>query len=112
MVMIGAESRLNLSTSGTSIPSGICFMIPEILSRISCAATSPFFSNTNCTTIVVTPSRTVDRSSSTPETVLIASSIGRVTLVSISSGLVPGRLAITETTGKSTLGNKSTPSSK
>jgi hypothetical protein len=58
------------------------------------------------------PSRVVERTSSTPEMELTASSIGLVTLDSISSAPVPGRLAVTETTGKSTLGNRSTPSSK
>src|SRR5579885_3236916 len=73
---------------------------------------SPFFSNTNCTTTVLTPSRVVARSSSTPETELTASSMGLVTVVSSSSALAPGRLAVTDTTGKSTFGNRSTPSLK
>src|SRR5687767_8691960 len=46
-----------------------------------------------------------------PETVLTASSSGLVTVVSISSALAPGTAAVMERTGKSILGNKSTPSS-
>ena len=39
------------------------------------------------------------------------SSIGLVTVVSISSTLAPGSTVVTVQTGKSTLGNRSTPSS-
>ena len=56
------------------------------------------------------PSLVVDRSSSMPETVLMISSIGLVTLVSISSTLAPWSVVVTVTTGRSTLGNRSTPS--
>ena len=56
------------------------------------------------------PSLVVERSSSMPETVLMISSIGLVTLVSISSTLAPLSVVVTVTTGKSTLGNRSTPS--
>ena len=46
-----------------------------------------------------------------PETVLMMSSIGLVTVVSISSTLAPGSIVVTVHTGKSTLGKRSTPSS-
>src|SRR5262249_52793288 len=78
----------------------------------SWAPTSPFFSSLNCTTRVTMPSRVVERSSSTPEIWLMASSMGLVTVVSISPALAPGREAVTETTGKSTFGNRSTPRPK
>ena len=55
------------------------------------------------------PSLVVERSSSMPEIVLTTSSIGLVTPVSISSTLAPGSVVVTVTTGKSTLGNRSTP---
>ena len=55
------------------------------------------------------PSWVVDRSSSIPETVLMMSSIGLVTVVSISSTLAPEREVVTVQTGKSTLGKRSTP---
>ncbi len=40
---------------------------------------------------------------------LIASSMGRVTVVSSSSVLAPGNVAVTETTGMSAFGKRSTP---
>ena len=92
------------------MPCGSVLLIAEILSRTSCAATVLSFSSTNMATIVVEPSRTCDRSSSMPETRLTASSSGRVTVVSSSSALAPGKMAVTATTGTSTLGNSSTPS--
>ena len=46
-----------------------------------------------------------------PETVLMMSSIGLVTVVSISSTLAPGSTVVTVQTGKSTSGKRSTPSS-
>src|SRR3954470_12194720 len=52
----------------------------------------------------------VDRSSSMPLTVLMMSSSGLVTEVSISSTLAPGKTVVTVQTGKSTFGNRSTPS--
>src|SRR5262245_40039082 len=58
------------------------------------------------------PSRDVERSSSTPDTELTASSISFVTVVSISLPLAPGRPALMETTGKSIFVNRSTPSRK
>ena len=58
------------------------------------------------------PSELTERIASTPETVLITSSIGLVTEVSISSALAPGSVVVTAQTGKSTLGNRSTPSRK
>ena len=48
----------------------------------------------------------VERISSTPETVLMASSIGFVTDVSISSALAPGKVVVTEHTGKVDLGKQ------
>src|SRR5271157_86963 len=46
-----------------------------------------------------------------PETVLMMSSTGLLTVVSISSTLAPGSTVVTVHTGKSTLGKRSTPSS-
>ena len=96
---------------GGSVPSGRSARIVLTLSRTSCVPTSPFFESRNCTVTIETPSWVVDRSSSMPETVLMMSSIGLVTEVSISSTLAPGSTVVTVQTGKSTLGNRSTPSS-
>src|SRR5947207_14291591 len=57
-----------------------------------------------------TPSEEVDRSSSMPLIVLTASSILSVISVSICSGAAPGWTVVTSTVGKSTFGNRSTPS--
>ncbi len=80
------------------------------MSRTSCAATSRFFSTTKETTICEMPSLVVERNSSMPETVLMISSSGLVTLVSISSTLAPLSVVVTVTMASSTLGIKSTPS--
>ncbi len=101
----------NLSTTGGSVPSGRSARIVLTLSRTSCIPTSPFFDRRNCTVTIETPSVVTDRSSSIPETVLMMSSIGLVTVVSIVSTLAPGRTVVTVQTGKSTSGKRSTPSS-
>ena len=79
-------------------------------SRTSCAATSTFFSMTNVTMTCETPSVVTERSSSMPLMVLTASSTLSVISVSTSSGAAPGCVVVTTTTGKSTLGKRSTPS--
>ena len=96
---------------GGWVPSGRSARIVLTLSRTSCVPTSPFLESRNWTVTIETPSWVVDRSSSMPETVLMMSSIGLVTVVSISSTLAPGSTVVTVQTGKSTLGNRSTPSS-
>ena len=111
IVMTGIEPVSNLSTIGGSVPSGRSARIVLTLSRTSCIPTSPFFESRNWTVTIETPSVVVDRSSSMPETVLMMSSIGLVTVVSISSTLAPGSTVVTVQTGKSTSGNRSTPSS-
>ena len=111
IVITGIEPVSNLSMIGDSVPSGRSARIVLTLSRTSCVPTSPFFDSRNCTVTIETPSIVVDRSSSMPETVLMMSSIGLVTVVSISSTLAPGSTVVTVQTGKSTFGNRSTPSS-
>ncbi len=95
---------------GESVPTGNWDKIVDTLSRTSCAATSRFFSTTKETTICDMPSLVVERSSSRPDTVLMISSKGLVTLVSISSTLAPLSVVVTVTIGNSTFGSKSTPS--
>jgi hypothetical protein len=58
------------------------------------------------------PSVDTLRSSSMPAIVLTARSILSVISVSISSGAAPSWRVVTEMVGKSTLGNRSTPSRK
>src|SRR5260221_13948678 len=69
-----------------------------------------FFSKENGTATSEVPSFDREFSSSMPEMVLIAPSILSVTSVSISSGAAPGSLVVTMITGKSMLGNSSSPS--
>ena len=57
-----------------------------------------------------TPSDDTERRSSIPLIVLTASSILSVTSVSICSGAAPGCTVVTVMVGKSTFGNRSTPS--
>src|ERR1043166_6284311 len=55
------------------------------------------------------PSREILESSSTPSMVLMISSSGFVTLVSISSGDAPRKVVVTVMIGSSTFGNRSVP---
>ncbi len=110
IVITGMAPVSNRLTIGVSVPLGRVERIDWTLSRTSCAPTSPFFESWNWTVTVLIPSCVVDRISSMPETVLMMSSIGFVTVVSISSTPAPGRTVVTVQTGKSTLGNRSTPS--
>ena len=56
------------------------------------------------------PSVDVDRSSSIPATVLTAASMRSVTSASMLSGVAPGFVVLTDTTGVSIRGYRSTPS--
>src|SRR5271165_6245571 len=111
MVITGIDPVSNLSTIGARVPSGKSDRIELTLSRTSWVPTSPFFDSRNWTVTIDTPSWVIDRSSSMPETVLMMSSTGLLTVVSISSTLAPGSTVVTVHTGKSTLGKRSTPSS-
>ncbi len=112
IVMIGMASVSKRSTIGFSVPSGRWDSIELTLSRTSWVPTSPFLESRNCTVTIDIPSELTERIVSMPETVLITSSIGLVTEVSISSALAPGSVVVTVQTGKSTLGNRSTPRRK
>src|SRR5262249_9977689 len=68
-------------------------------------------SSTNCTVICDTPSVVTLLNSSMPWIVLMISSSGFVTLVSISSGEAPLNVVVTVMIGSSTLGNWSIPMS-
>ena len=109
MVMIGEASTSNLSMIGASVPVGRRERIVLILLCTSCWATSRFFSSTKIMLREEMPSLVVLRNSSMPEMVLTASSSTLVTPVSISSTLVPARVVVTVTMGRSTLGKRSTP---
>src|SRR5437867_3032359 len=104
-------SRSNLSMMGGSVPGGRRARMVLTLSRTSCAAMSRLRSRRNCTVICDTPSVVTLLSSSMLWMVLMISSSGLVTLVSISSGEAPRRVVVTVMTGNSTLGNWSMPMS-
>ncbi len=110
MSMMGAAPRSILLTMGGSMPRGRSRRMVWILSRTSCAATSPSFSSANWMTTVEMPWLEVERSSSMPLMVLTAPSILSEMSVSTSSGAAPSRRVVTTTKGKSTLGNWSRPS--
>ena len=107
--MIGIASVSKRSTIGASVPLGNSARTAPTLSRTSCVPTSPFFDNKNRTVTTEIPSELTDWMASTPDTVLMASSITFVTVVSVSSALAPGSVVVMAQTGKSTLGNRSTP---
>src|SRR5438093_10175503 len=104
-------SRSILSMMGGSVPGGRRARMVLTLSRTSCAAMSRLRSKRNCTVICDTPSVVTLPSSSMPWMVLMISSRGLVTLVSISSGEAPRRVVVTVMIGNSTLGNWSMPMS-
>ena len=109
-VSTGAESGSIFSTVGWRTVRGSCGSTRLTRSRTSWAATSTFFSRRKLATTTDTPSDEVDRSSSRPEMVLTASSIGSETSRSISAGEAPGLRVVMRMVGKSTLGMRSTPS--
>ena len=104
----GAASGSSLLISGLLVPSGRSFRIVETCSRTSCAATLTSLLSWKLTMTCETPSVETERSSSMPLMVLIASSILSESSVAISSGAAPGSVVMTCTTGRSTLGKRST----
>ena len=78
----------------------------------SCAAASMFRLKLNCSVIWVTPRALVDVIESRPAMVENCRSSGVATAEAIVSGLAPGRLAFTDTVGKSTLGRSLTGSNR
>jgi hypothetical protein len=109
MRMIGVALTSKRSMSGGSVPTGSCEMTVDTLSRTVWAPRSPFFSSLNCTMTNDTPSLLTLFSSSMPSMVLTASSIGLVTVVSISSTEAPRSVVLMVTIGKSMFGKRSSP---
>ena len=105
MEITGIASRSNLSMIGGSVLGGNRARIVFTLSRTSCAAMSRLRSSRNCTVICETPSSVTLLNSSMPWMVLMISSSGLVTLVSISSGDAPRSVVVTVMMGNSTFGN-------
>ncbi len=112
MVSTGWESLSNLETIGGVASSGRSRRTVATRSRTSWAAASMFRSRLKVTMTTELPGPEIDRSSSIPSTVLTASSIRLEISVSTSSVEAPGSWVRTDTVGRSTDGNRSTPSRK
>jgi hypothetical protein len=67
-------------------------------------------SSSKVTSTIELPGPEIDRSSLMPLTVFTTSSMGRDTCDSTSAGEAPGRTVLIRTVGRSTDGNRSTPS--
>ncbi len=102
--MIGIASGSCFWTTGGSAVSGRLRITGSTLARTSCAATSGFFDRSNVMVTRDCPSVEVDRSSSIPATVFTAASIRSVTSASMLSGVAPGFVVVTDTTGVSMRG--------
>src|ERR1051326_1024392 len=111
-VRTGVLSLSNFCTTGGVASSGNCRPRVFTRSRTSCAADSRLRSSLNVAITIAVPCPETERSSLMPSTVFTTSSIGCATSDSTSSGAAPGRLTRTETVGRSTDGNRSTPSLK
>ena len=112
MVRIGAASVSIFSITGGSASLGRLRSTELTLSRTSWAPTSPSFSSSKRTVTTDTPSDEIEISWSMPLIRLIAPSSSSVISDSISSGEAPTCTVVTVTTGKSTLGKRSTPRRK
>ena len=84
----------------------------EIADCTSCAAASILRSSENCKVIEVEPWALVEVIESSPAIVENCPSSGVATAAAMVSGAAPGRLALTEMVGKSTLGSSDTGSAR
>ena len=103
-MMTGNASGSCVCTTGGSAVSGRSRMTGSTFARTSCAATSAFFDSSKEIVTRERPSVEGERSSSMPATVLTADSMRSVTSVSMFSGVAPGFVVVTATTGVSTRG--------
>jgi hypothetical protein len=104
----GAASGSIFAMTGLFVPSGKSGWTVDTCSRTSWAAMLMSLSSWKLTMTCDTPSVEIERSSSIPLMVLIASSILSETSVSISCGDAPGNVVTTVTIGRSTFGKRST----
>src|SRR5688572_10098496 len=111
-VTTGAWSLSNLEITGGRMSRGRFRTARATFSRTSCAATSMARLSTKVTITSALPGLAIERSSWMPWIVLICSSSFWMTWVSISSVEAPGSSTRTLTVGRSTEGNRSTPSLK
>ena len=88
--MTGSSEALKANISTRSAAAGSCERIESILVRTSKAAVSGSRSQSNSTVNCAWSEPAVARISSIPDSVASASSTGRTTSCSISSGVEPG----------------------
>ena len=98
-----------LSTTGGSASSGSCRSTWLTFACTSENATSMSFDSSKVSTTVETLGEERDWMLSMPGTLLTAVSMMLVTLASITSGFAPGSTVVTEMTGNSMRGKRSTP---
>ena len=100
----GIESGSCFCTTGGCAVSGRSRMTGSTLALTSCAAISGFFDRSKVIVTLDRPSLDVDLNSSMPATVLTAASMRSVISASTLSGVAPGFIVVTDTTGVSTRG--------
>jgi hypothetical protein len=108
----GSASGSDFWITGGRMFGGSWRIAPDTFSRTSWAASSMSRSSTNLAVILVVPSVVMADSSSRPDSVESASSIGITTWVVTSSGVAPGSRTLMLTVAGSALGNRSTPRSR
>ncbi len=108
-MITGSLSLLNLETTGGLASRGRLRTTAATRSRTSWAALSMSRSRLKVVMMKEPPEPEIERISSIPSTVLIASSSGCETSDSTSSVEAPGSEVRTETVGRSTEGKRSTP---
>src|SRR5690606_26342380 len=108
---MGASAGFTLRNDGGSgISGGSRRVVREMATCTSWAAASMSLSSANCSVMFVLPSELVELIDVMPGIVANCFSSGVATAEAIVSGLAPGRLALTEMVGKSTLGRSLTGS--
>ena len=111
-VITESESGSAFWMTGGRMFGGSSRIAPETFSRTSWAASAMSRSSTKRAVMRVEPSVVWACSSSSPESVERASSIGITTWVVTSSGVAPGRRMLMLTVAGSALGKRSTPRSR
>ncbi len=103
-VNTGRLANVTREMTGSCTSDGNCARMRLTESRTSFTASCTSFSSWNSTIVVELPSLMVDVMCLIAPMLAILSSILRVTSVSICVGVAPGRLAVTDTAGKSMSG--------
>ncbi len=109
---LGWAEMSSLETTGGSTSVGSEASASATLSRTSCAARSMSRPSSNSTDMFETPRAEVDVMCLIPSIEESSFSITSVTADSTTSGLAPGSTVVTDTVGKSTLGNWLMPSAR